>query len=402
MLLLIILILIYVLGMPEILAICLMLLSGIFFIKCRQDIYLLFLSIPIVYANYSISMGEFLAKNLRVSLNGLRFGAYTYYVDVLLMLNIFILILTIFIKPKVSRPLMKLKNNNIFFIALYVIILLINIFFFDRSNSDNYLVRTNSVHGYMYLLVLFLIYYSGNNKIKRFAILILVAISVGQSLIFGGRLAILPNIILTLLMLYKDKLKFFPTTAIIMFGIVIFAWIGSIRGGAEVSLSEIIRIMQDTYFVQDTSVYAFNSSVTHVATSHMFLLENRVLSLMGFLASIFIGEVGPFTQMGNVTSLSDTSFNNLGGGIIVTHFYFWLGWLGVILSGFLIVWIWNGLNKAKNDLSQLTLIAITSITSSWYLYSPLQLFRILLFFIPILYYVSKYVDSSMMELKRSR
>lgn len=373
--------------------------SSLLIFKVRRDINLLFMFIPIFYANYSISVGEFINKNLQVSFNTIRFYSYEKYVDVLLMLCIFIIILFFFIKPNNNKNNFQNKDNLFIFYALAITVLFINIFFFDRSVSNSYIVRSNSLHGYTYLLVLFMSYYSGNKKARNYLILSIVGFTALQSLIFGGRLAIIPTVIIALVTIFFKKLNYKNVLIIAVLGVMLLTIIGQVRSTVELEYSNVLQLFKTDYFVQDTSVYAYNSSVTHVFSQNLFTGVQRMQSFFAFLISIFVGQNSDFTILGNVTLLSDSVVNNLGGGIISSYFYFWLGWFGVVLIPFIIVFTINTLNNSSKQLHRLILVGVVATSSTWYLYSPLQFFRIITIFIPLIYFVLNLLDR---ELKKMR
>lgn len=382
-------------------AILLLMFSFSLFFKVRKDIYLTFLLIPIVYANYSIAVGEFISENLQVSFNTLRFFNYNNYLDVLLMLCIFIVVLFFFLKPINNSYSFKPKDSSLIFYSLTIAALLINIIFFDRSESSSYVVRSNSLHGYTYLIILFMSYYSGNKWFRKFLILSIVAFISLQSLFYGGRQAIIPTVIITLITIFSEKLNSKNVLLVTAAGIVFLTIVGQLRGTADVGFATIIQLFTNDYFVQDTSVYAFNSSVTHVFAQSVYSNMQRISSFVAFLLSIFIGQDSDFTILGNVTLMSDDISNNLGGGMISSYFYFWLGWFGVVLIPFIIVFIINKLNTSSKNLHNLILIGVVATTSTWYLYSPLQFFRIISIFIPLIYIVLKFVDKESRTLKGS-
>lgn len=383
----------------EFLAFFLVLFSFNLLYKVRFDINLIFIAIPIFYANYSIAIGEFLIKNLQVSFNSIRFVDYSYYHDTLLGICIFTIVFTFFIKPINKKRNFEFKDNAFIFYILVILIGLINILFFDRTISESYIVRSNSLHGYSFLLVIFMAYYSGNKKIRRNIITIIISTIALQSLVYGGRQAVIPIAVIFLVTLYPHKLNYKNITLAAVGGVIVLTIIGQLRGTATLDFATILDLFKSDYYVQDTSVYAFNSSVTHVYAKNIYTGLARIKSFFAFLVSIFFGQGTDFTNLGNVTLISDTIQNNLGGGIVSSHFYFWLGWFGVITSPVIIVSIINKLNKSSQELSKLMFIGIVSTTSTWYLYSPLQFFRVSFLLVPVAYYSLRLVDKEIKKMK---
>lgn len=370
-------------------------------IKVRKDIKLVLLVIPITYANYSIAIGEFLKQNLQVSLNSIRFIEYEAYINVLLMITIFTFVFSIFIRPNKNNVVFEVKNNWLIFYTLSLLVFLINIIFFDRTPSTTYIVRGSPLQGYTFLLILFMYYFSGKRRFRIFIILLLTFLIALQSLYFGNRGALISIVIVVLLTVFKNKLSFNNIIIFSFIGIVFLSIIGTTRSGqsATFEISDYIESFRENYFVQDTSVYAFNSSVTHYVAASFYDSIDKVKSFIAFIFSIFIGGNTGFTNYGNVTNLSNAVVNNLGGGLITTHFYFWFGWLGVLLIPYILAYLINKFNKNNSDKYQLTVISLAATSSTWYLYSPLQFFRIIIVFIPLLHFGMLFFDKEMKKYK---
>lgn len=380
-----------------ILASVLLIVSIYLVVEVHTDIYLLFIAIPIFYSNYSIAIGEFIFKNSQSTFNQLRFSNYNLYLYLLLMLTIFTSIFAANISPIIKQSKLIFERNDLFFYFLVFIALIINIFFFDRSVSEGYMLRSNSLHGYLFIVFIFMIFYSGNKRSHIIITVITAMITVIQSLVYGGRQSVIPVAIVVLLMLFMEKLKAKYIILIALGGIILLTLVGQMRGTEIVRPLEIVKSLFEGILVQDTTIYAFNSSVTHLFASSYYSVHDRLISFLGFVSSWFIGEGTSFTNLGNVTRIAGDVANNLGGGIIVSHFYFWIGWFGVVVSPLIISQLINIFRKGKNEVFVLILIALASTASTWYIYSPLQFFRIKT--IPLPYILLKFVHKEMINTK---
>lgn len=379
----------------SLLAIILIALNLILIIKVRKDMNLLLLTIPIAYANYSIAMGEFIIKNLQLNINTIRTINYQYYSNTLLMLVIFSAIFTVLLKPNINNNIFQTKSNTIIFYGLTGMSLIINFVFFDRSQGEIYTaVRGSSIHGYLYLIILFMCYYSGSKKIRKLVIISVASIISLQSLYFGSRGSLIPIWVVILLTIFSKKINFKKVIIGVVVGIILLSVVGVMRLSSVKNFSfiQFIRTMTENYLVQDTSVFAFNSSITHYFSTEFYSISERFRSLIGFAISTITGERNGLTKYGNVTQLAVQVSFSYGGGILPSHFYFWLGWIGVLISPVIISFIINELNNSKSDYKKLSLVSIAATASTWYIYSPLQFFRNFILFIPLLYFLSKVAD----------
>ena len=213
-----------------------------------------------------------------------------------------------------------------------------------------------------------------------------------QILAFGGRGSVIPIVVITMMTYFKNSLDFKKIIFFAGIGIIAFTLVGTHRSGQSVSVSSIVIDLSENLFVQDTSIMAFNSSVTHLAAAEFYNWGFRLQSFFAFILAIIFGGNIKFTELSNVTPIASRIYLNLGGGIMPSYFYFWLGWIGVILAGFILAKILNRGIYSKNRVTFLSVVTMIAGTTTWYLYSPLQLFRVTLVLVPILYFVLNSLD----------
>ncbi len=381
-------------SLTQLLAYISILLSLIIIIKHKENMYIIFAGLPIFYATYSIAIGEFIAKNLQVSINPLRTLKYELYEKSILIIIVFLISLIFFLKEnkKNQANAFTFEDNVVLYTGLYILIILINIFFFDRSSHAGYVVRGTPIQGYTYILFMFLNYYSGNRPIRKNLSIILAILVSMQILAFGGRGSVIPIVVITMMTYFKNSLDFKKIIFFAGIGIIAFTLVGTHRSGQSVSVSSIVIDLSENLFVQDTSIMAFNSSVTHLAAAEFYNWGFRLQSFFAFILAIIFGGNIKFTELSNVTPIASRIYLNLGGGIMPSYFYFWLGWIGVILAGFILAKILNRGIYSKNRVTFLSVVTMIAGTTTWYLYSPLQLFRVTLVLVPILYFVLNSLD----------
>ena len=147
--------------------------------KVRKNKYLLILNVVMLYFTYGIVVGEYLVGNKQPTFNDLRnFNNGQYYTIALVMLFIFILIYSIILNKKEydEKFNIKFKSNNLIYLGLLVLLIYIGVFEINRSVGDSYKVAVTSVYEYSYILFLFIILYSGNDKIKKVIIYTIASI----------------------------------------------------------------------------------------------------------------------------------------------------------------------------------------------------------------------------------
>lgn len=361
--------------------------------KSRRNSYSLLVGFLMLYFNYGIVVGEYLAKNKQPELNSIRMINNGYYYNLgIVMLLLFLVIYLVFIKvnDKSKYNAMYFKNNSIIFYSILIALVLICIFCVNRVRGYSYSVNISPIYEYSYILFIFLIRYSNNDGRKKIIIFLIASIFIIQDFYYGGRITSIQISLVIITGFYLNKINIKNLTIGVFIGIIIMSFVSSYRGSYSLDRASIMSVWENLkkdLFVDYTAIYAYNSSITHIAGGDFFNFGYKMKSFFGFIVSIFIGENSEIAKMGNVTRLVDPIYNNIGGGLIFSHFYFWLGWIGIVIGGIVISVILNKLIKGKHQISNLMLIGFIATMPRWYLYSPLAIFRSVFVFIPIAYVI---------------
>lgn len=366
-------------------------------IYSSRDMILYLITIVIFYSNYSIIIGEYLVGNLQLQFTGLRSNHYDLFELGLFLLCLFSIWIAYFLKPVKKEFNFPFCKNKIIFWTIYIIIILINLIFFDRSSVDGYIVRSQPIAGYSYLMFIAMNYYSGNNKnLRLFSMLLFILLAL-QSLMFGNRHSIIALAIVQLVSFYINKVSVKVINLIIVISILFLSIIGVMRTGNSLSINNIILQFFSSLAVQDTSVYAFSASITH-----LYLLDfdyNRIMLFFGFVSSLIFGGSLSITKNTLLTEIAKEHAFNLGGGLIFSYFYVWFGYVGVLFLTLLIGKIYDFLRMSRSDLWKLVLVAAVALTSHWYVYSPLHLFRGPFIILPVLLFFLRIIDKYIKGIK---
>jgi len=365
--------------------------------KCKNNLGLTLVSFFILYSTYSIVIGEYLvAGKLSVPMvevkNTLNYG-------VLIKGNlIFILILSLYTKrfPKNQKIHLNLKNNSLIYGITMTALIYILIFGINRVKLTTYVVSTKPMYEYAYLLILISYYYSGKSLIKKVMIVLLTILLMLQDFYYGGRVTSIQLSFMLILTVFINYFTYFRVLLLGIFGVIFNSLVAEYRAEysiENINITEILNNFKNNLFVFDTPVFAYYASGTHVAAAHLINFSTRIKSFFVFIASNFTGSN---YEIANVTQFVDHYyFDNLGGGLIFSHFYFWLGWFGIILIAFLISQMFNILSTShKNEYKTVLFIILICTVPRWYLYTPLLLFRPLVM-ITIIFFLFKYMNRVM-------
>lgn len=366
-------------------------------IKSRNNIFIFLFAFLLLYCNYSIVVAEYIVPRLGAPLYEVK-TTEIYGLAIRIML-VFTYILAVFYKESIldvkSYRLIPKKNNLLYW--LFVIMLIyIMIFEVSRGRTERYSVHFTSVYGYAPLLFMYAYYFSDVSNKKKNFILILAGIFIFQDFYYGGRTTSLQLMLLIALTYFPEKLNYLNVTIGALFGIVFFYLVQSYRiyyNIDHVDVKSTLDTLFNQYFVFDTPIGAYYASATHLAGSKIAPLSMKLTSFFTFIFSIFVGTKAN-VYLSDPTHLVRYYYDlrNLGGGMLPTHFYFWLDWFGVILIAVIIVFTINQIFKQKSDLMKLVTLAFIFRVPGWYMYSPTMLFRSGIFFTVLLYLFSVGVE----------
>lgn len=371
------------------------------FLRNKDNPLLLLINMFILYFNYSICMGEYIAHNLVIENNDLYSKAFgNLYQKGIILLFLFDLVRFMYMKKKISYGGIKRNPNNFVYYILMICIIYIGIFQIDRSVSVSYEVKISTLYEYSYLFFILLLYYQDESKFKKILTHTIAFIFIMQDMIFGGRITSIQIILTFAIMEYANLLKIKYMVAPFFLFQLLFMAVGVYRAGYsfDSSISGLFDIASGNLFVLDTSVYAYFSSIGHLNATSFVDLGLRFSSLVSFLVSLVLGgsmsnSFRIDSSLSAVTEIASDYHWNAGGGIIFSYFYFWLGYTGVVLLSIITFRILIKILTSKSLISGLISVCLTVAVARWYLYNPTAFYRGPFVIFPILFFVFNKIDS---------
>lgn len=357
-------------------------------IKSKNSIPLIVAMLFVTYCVYSIAIGEYIVGgDLGIPLTQVK--NVNIYGSTLRILFFFLCLLLAFF-PKIEQiRIPKPKDNIVIFSVLIIFLIYIAIFGINRTFANQYTVNISPLYEYAILLFLFAYYFSGNIFLRKVILTLMMLVFIIQDYYYGGRITSMQIILFAISTVFKDFLNKKSAVLVILGGILINSLVGAYRTSFSLNNFSIVRVLgalKNDFFVFDTPVYAYYASATHVASVDLIgiSLRERMISFGNFVIAIFFGGEN---NSGNITRyVNENYFINVGGGLFPTHFYFWFGWIGIIFSALIIVYIFLKISSSKSDLTNLIGVIVISTIPRWFLYNPLTLFRMMLFTC-ILYFI---------------
>ena len=357
----------------------------------RHNIMMLLITPIILYCNYSI-----------LYVNVIHILKSSYYTTILspsvsnISLNALLgltCILLLFVRwdkikkvKSVSFPVRKKVNPIVFF---FLVLILVAVFFkgFTRPTALGERGEPHPVYEYSLAFFILLFYLFGNWKTGRVIGVIIVCFYSLQNFIFGGRIMGIQFLLCAYLMYYVKVIPKKIVAIALVFFVLFMSVIGTMRaelllGGF--SVRGIVQALAENGFALDTAYAAYFTSETYVFCHDLIPQSERLFLFGQFIRGIFLS-MNPEYVVPEITNAYVTHY---GGGMPPHFFYFYIGPLGVLISGILIAVYLNIVRKVTTrtpGLIKCIGVFVVCHTFRWYLYSPLGLLRGILFLV-IVYY----------------
>lgn len=371
-----------------------LILSMYLIIKTKDNIGLIVVYSLIAYFNYSIVVTNYIDR--------LSWSYFTSFSDDhvsylgVLILFVFTLLLSMLIPKKITHTytakdsIIKKTTANIWLITSVLIVVLTYILIFQFGRPETSELRGSPSALYEYSIIFFIIgfHFVGHNRVSKILLTILLCLFAMQNFIFGGRIIGLQLLLVYFIMYYSHKIKIIKIFPFIILGFIIMSLIGIDRASLTFSIqgiNEVINNIRDTMFALDTSYSAYFTSLTFLKTQEIISLADRLNLFGNFLMSIIFGSS---IENSSLPIYTRSIYSHYNGGIFPFYFYFYLGWVGVVISTLLIsLYAKIIIQKDSVESGLLNCISVyfISTTFRWYLYTPIILLRGFLLLI-IVYY----------------
>lgn len=379
------------------------LMANTYMVICSRRFFMLFIiAFILLFCNYSIIYAHFAGTIQNFYTTPISEDSYVISFNILVLMNLLLLLFVRWERSPLEYltnvfidPLRKNKG-----ILIFLFILLITIFFVGYKAPEVEGQRGEGSPIYEYSAILFIIYfyYCGDLKMYKRLGLLLVALFSFQSFIFGGRVDAIGFLLVAYIMLFMHKVSMRKVIIGMVAMFVFLSVIGVVRGellSGNADVGSILKTLAENGFALDTAYSAYYTSESFVYIINKFEPQEILYLFIEFLKSIFIGSNPDLL----LTSLSENYVLHYGGGILPFYFYFYLGAIGVFLSGLLVALYLNIVVKLKEDTSgylKCLSVWVVCTTFRWYLYTPIPLLRGVIF-LTIVYYSFSYIHC---QLKR--
>ena len=256
-------------------------------------------------------------------------------------------------------------------------------FLFYSTESFGTRGIASAFYEYSLIVLIVALAFCGRNLKALFLLLIASGWIIVHGLLHGERILALQMMIAlgVYLMLHKISLKLIIPGCLV--GIFVFTLVGLSRGLTDLEgdiITQAFEFLKTRGMANDTCYAAFKTSLNVIRFADVTPWPDRMLFFLRYLLYIVAGSA---VKDVNLAVLALKVGTHGGGGWLPVYFYFWLGYLGVILSGAALGKLVNKLSEVHvgdKFLSYLALYVVSTLPR-WYLYSPAALTRGLLMYI---------------------
>ena len=361
--------------------------SLIWVYKCWNNIYLLIISLFILYCNYSVVVGIYLDESLRPiylypQINSVEVYGIGIFILFSFSMGLALLTPKIKTKAKTYRNILINKNNDnkFIFYLLLLVFNLITIFGFTRiANSRG---SSSPIYEYNAIILLLLFYYSADRSLRRFFCIECIMVYSLSSLIGGSRVEVLICLIIFALCYFKKSINQKVLCTGMCMGLCLFSFIGTIRGNWAALVtdkSQILSLVIKDKFVFDTCTYAYFPMVCMIELFQNFSFSSSLYYFIRFLGTIFLGQSRVVD--GDLIWITGEHYFHNYGGFTLGFFYVWFSYFGGLLFSLYVYFYEKIMMKISKSITEFKVYCITYFVATvprWYLYGPWSMTRGLL------------------------
>ena len=352
----------------------------------KVDILIIFLLFSLSYLLYMLAFYFFDIPYHYL----LKYQKVIYTNNVLLLHVFFIRLMFFGLTPNdigISRLNLKTKNNNLIFILISGILIImfpISIIISPPSIGATYTGDIKSSIWLEYCIIFIIIGgVFANSRKKIFFLLIISSAYVLLPLLYGRRLQSIMIILTLFVLFFRNKIK---VKYILVFSFCAFVFMrlyASIRVGVDMPIADSILSIDDEGVMGNNQGGVFVCSTTYwgLIQEGVFDLSFRVKSLFGVFSSIFLpASLNLKEAYINFQALTHTAIPG-NGGFPSIYLFIWGGYLGVIIGALILNRIIR--NKKNSNAIFIYTVFLFSTFPRWHSYNLLILIKMgfwLLFF----------------------
>lgn len=350
--------------------------------RARKNLYIMLTCTMLTYMHYCIIFKYYITDYSKLNGFFAPHGDVTITMIIILCLFSYGILLAV---PKIDddAPPVKLitedcRDNPYIVVAMIALILVCIFGTYVMPTPGGARTEMNGWFANVGKFLLLTLYYSGDRKIVKRIVTLLLLVYCVKYVIAGARLHAVTAMISVYLALYVKKIKMrtliLPSMLLIILfrGIVIYRTRLFYMDNVAWALAE--ATIEDKFIV-DTPLGGWWAAQSFIHALNFDGWETRLTMFGRWLINVPRTHEGPEASL---TLYTQKYKSNSGGGMYEYYFYYWLGVVGLIIAILILHFVFRMMKKAVySDSGLLRLLAIYYAGSVvvWYLYSPSGIFR---------------------------
>lgn len=311
--------------------------------------------------------------------------------------------------PLEIRDAIRDRQNPLISYGLLAVSMFVTFTMFSGSASSGYVAAGSAVYEYCVFILILSWYYRDKTGKGRVVYNILFGVCCSvyiiQGLIGGDRSSSF-LLMIVIFAYFARNINLKNTLLLVVLGIPFANLIAIYRNNAGNSFSQLISALISkgvAIFFSDTTSFSYYAGVTVVSFADKGYTGSKLVCFFRWVLSLIIGEDSELTGINNVniTTMAAKFEHNGGGGIFPSTFYFFGGYIGVILSAIVLALIIRFFFAGKKPYHIITQYALIALSFRYYLYTSVPLFRGCLIILGLMY-LACYLFNSVFIAKRKR
>lgn len=380
--------------------------------KNNKTLYTLLIIIALI--NISVGVNDCLLRGVSTSawqITGLRSNSYNEITAKTIIL--FTATLNLFVKKShkyeehglevedTEETLVRKNNNIITYVGIFVLYTILLYGFFSQvliRTQGSYESVGTAIFEYGVIVLCVVWYYSGNNKVADWLIMLYVATYSVMFLYIGDRSSVFMYLIMIYLLYFQKRFSAFNVFILAVVGIVLANCISALRDGSSLSTQETIKYALERGLYIDTVSWSYYTGISIVGLS--MIVPSRLPFCMNYILS-FVGLESDMANFNKYASENYSVLFNRGGGLCSPYLYMFGGYIGVFIGALIISFILNRFFTTSRNNNIIYQYVIVAMSMRWYLYNPVTLFRGIIILLSLLLLFCNWFNSHCVGIKKT-
>ncbi|MFV8813819.1 hypothetical protein ACNNLQ_01585 [Aerococcus urinaeequi] len=368
--------------------------------KVRNNNFQLLLMSILSFLNISLSLSNLITQTSMIPSWQLALRNTTYNFNAASSIMLFLATLNLFLtqdwlrRTSSKNPIILERKNNLIISVggvLILIVILITGLLSGSTSSQGYVSNSNPLYEYFPVIFLLTWIYAKKYLVINKTLICIALFYIAQSFIMGDRSAAFLMVILGYLIYFTNSISIGRILIFASIAIILSNFIAEFRDNIGIGLEDLISNTLDRGFSVDTITFAYYGGIT--ITALFDLIPGFGKNIFQYLFTFIIGSND--SEFANLAVFARENFKilfNRGGSFFPAYFYAFLGNTGVIFSATIFGLIIRKIFSKYSGVNVYYQILIITFAMRWYIYNPINLFRVVLVMFTVVLIISRMIE----------